>query len=304
VLTVPHASRRALAATPPFDIRRSLAFLETFKPIQGEQDLGDNWLRRAIATPDGRAAVYELREHGGTDAPSLELTVWADDDVVDDVASRVSTFLSLDDDLGPFYAIAADDPKFAPIVEQLRGLHHVKFPSGFEAACWAVLVTRSPLPVARKMKRALTERYGTEVDLDGTNYPVFPTCEQLAGASEDDLVDLTGNRRRASFLKSVVDHWSVADEAWLRSAPWEEAEAWLRQIKGVGEWCASFVLLRGLGRMEQMPLTMKPMIQAAEAVYGRQDAIERVSERYGDWLGYWAFYLRVAEGQRAHLASA
>ncbi len=76
-------------------------------------------------------------------------------------------------------------------------------------------------------------------------------------------------------------------------------EAWLRSIKGIGEWSADFIMVRGLGRMERVPLTEKRLVEAASKVYGlgeelSRDALQRLADKYGQWQGYWAHYLRVA----------
>ncbi len=76
-------------------------------------------------------------------------------------------------------------------------------------------------------------------------------------------------------------------------------EAWPRSIKGIGEWSADFIMVRGLGRMERVPLTEKRLVEAASKVYGlgeelSRDALQRLADKYGQWQGYWAHYLRVA----------
>ncbi len=69
-------------------------------------------------------------------------------------------------------------------------------------------------------------------------------------------------------------------------------------IKGIGEWSATFIMVRGLGRMEYIPLTETRLLEAASKVYGHGKELSReelihLAERYGPWQGYWAHYLRV-----------
>jgi DNA-3-methyladenine glycosylase II len=50
--------------------------------------------------------------------------------------------------------------------------------------------------------------------------------------------------------------------------------------------------------MEQVPLTEKPLIEAASRAYGHGRDLSRadlaqLAERYGPYQGYWAHYLRV-----------
>lgn len=84
------------------------------------------------------------------------------------------------------------------------------------------------------------------------------------------------------------------DEPFLREAPVPEVHRWLLAIDGVGEWSAAFVLFRGLGRIEDMPVT-EPFLRAARPVYGpdaTDDDIRAAAARYGRWAGYWGLYLR------------
>ena len=55
------------------------------------------------------------------------------------IANRLRFFLSLNDDLQPFYRIGLADPPFASVIECLYGLHQPKFLTPFELACWAIL---------------------------------------------------------------------------------------------------------------------------------------------------------------------
>ena len=83
------------------------------------------------------------------------------------------------------------------------------------------------------------------------------------------------------------------DEQWLRTAPFDEVETWLRDIDGIGEWSSAFVLFRGLGRCDRMPFT-KPMERAARDHYGAKSAAElqKICASYGLAQGYWALYTR------------
>jgi DNA-3-methyladenine glycosylase II len=206
-------------------------------------------------------------------------------------------FLSLGDDLRPFYAIGLDDPAFAPIVRRLYGYHQVKFLTPFENACWAVLTQRTPIPIAKTIKRALCQRFGASLEIGGRRYWAFPEATRLAAADPADLLELTGNQRRAEYLQAVAAAFGGADERWLRAAPYAEVESWLRGIKGLGAWSATFVMLRGLGRMEQLPVSEARLGEAASRAYGSvlsDDELAAIAERYGAYRGYWAHYLRVA----------
>jgi DNA-3-methyladenine glycosylase II len=233
--------------------------------------------------------------------PRLDCTLVADEPITDALREamrdRVEFFLSTADDLAPFYAIGRDDPAFAPVIAQLYGYHHVKFLTPFENAAWAILAQRVQMPVARKMRQALMERYGGAQTVNGETYRAFPTAERLATINPDDLLDILPTLRKAPYLYGVARAFDDVDEQWLRAGPYDEVYAWLRAIPGIGEWSATFILIRGLGRMERLS-TEPATLRAAERVYGPRaatwDGVMEIAARYGPYQGYWGHYLRAA----------
>lgn len=295
-----HIAHGALTPTPPFDFEKSLDFLGLFAPMEGEQTLAARALAKAVLV-GGQIVVFEAAAAGSVEQPRLEYRLHSDgpiDDAVRRAAEdRIAFFLSLEDDLRPFYAAGLEDAAFAPLIRRLYGYHQVKFITPFENACWAVLTQRNPIPIAKTIKQALSEHYGASLELGGRRYWAFPDAARLAAADPAELLALAGNPRRAEYLLALAEAFSGADEAWLRCAPYAEVAAWLRAIKGMGPWSVTFVMLRGLGRMEQLPVGEARLGQAAARVYGRALSaaeLEAVAERYGAWKGYWAHYLRVA----------
>jgi DNA-3-methyladenine glycosylase II len=299
MLSLAHSG--VLRPTPPFDFGHALRFLGGFTPTRGEQTLAPALMTKALVLA-GQALIFQVQSSGQTERPRLEYRLWSERPlapaVAEAAADRIAFFLSAADDLGPFYALGRDDPAFAPLVEQLYGYHQVKFLTPFENACWAVLTQRTPMAAAQTMKQALVERFGSTLELEEARYGAFPEAERVAaGAAE--LPALLGHPQKARYLAAVAQAFAGADEGWLRGAPYAEAEAWLRGIDGIGPWSAAFVLLRGLGRMEQIPLGESALSQAAARRYagGRTLSpaqLQRIAEPYGPWRGYWAHYLRIA----------
>lgn len=288
-----------LETIAPFDFAQSLRFLGHFAPTRNEQTLADTTLTKALRVA-GRTVVFQLQASGD---PALDCTVWSESPLThseyEKACDAISSFLSLRDDLKPFYAIARDDPPFASVVEQLYGYHQVRFLTPFENACWAVLTQRTPMNVARALKEKLIEAFGDSLDVDGTRYTAFPDAQTIAGVDRDDLMKLVGNDRRANYLLAVAEAFNSANDQWLRDASSEELLAWLRGIKGIGSWSASFILLRGLGRTDVLPLDEQRLIDAAQQRYGREraanrEAVAALAAPYGGCQGYWAHYLRVA----------
>jgi DNA-3-methyladenine glycosylase II len=285
-------SEHRLPAAAPFDFDLSLRFVAGFSPTAGEQHIGGGRLTKALRV-DGRTVLADVSAApGGEPALDVRLTGADDDSVVEAALDRVRFFLSLDDDLTGFYALA--DDVFEPVVRQLYGYHQVKFSSPWENVVWAILSQRTARRVAVKEKSALVHRIGNEIEHDDAVHRAFPDAEQVAGL--DDLAATIGNERKAGFLQGAARRWLELSETELREAPYDQAKAQLLSLPGIGPWSATFVLIRGLGRMDETPVE-KQLMRAAAGIYGEyvdEDALMRLSERYGPWRGYWAHYLRAA----------
>ena len=290
-----------LNPTPPFDFEKSLNFLGVFMPTKQEQTVSSHTLTKAISI-DEQTIVFQLTSTGTTENPQLEYTLFSAKPITEvlgkALVERMTFFLSLKDDLQPFYRIGREDADFTPIIEILYGYHQVKFLTPFENACWAVLTQRNPMKLAQKTKQALIEKYGNQLEVHGEVYRAFPEPIQIAVADYDEILELIRNDRRVEYLIATARAFSEVDEEFLKSAPDEEVEAWLRNIKGIGEWSATFIMIRGLGRMENVPLTETRLLEASTKVYGHgkelsREELKHLAERYEQWQGYWAHYLRV-----------
>jgi len=285
-----------------FDFAQTLRFVGAFTPATGEQTTDGETLRKAVLI-QGRPVVFTVRSTGSIEQPQLNYTLATAEQISAEVEraalDRIRFYLSLDDDLQPFYAtVRASDPAFEPVMRRLYGFHQVKFLTPFENACWAVLTQRTPMPVARMLKRALVAHYGASLTVDGHEYAAFPEAEGLAAASRDDLTTLLHNERKATYLHAVAEAVASVDEGWLRAGVYEEVREWLLAIDGIGAWSASFVLIRGLGRMEAIATPEKELLAAARSVYGPDTTPEELShlahDIYGENAGYWSYYLRNA----------
>ncbi len=290
-----------LTPTPPFDFAKSLNFLGSFAPMQGEQTLVASILTKAVSL-EGQIVAFQLASVGSIEEPKLEYTLFSNQPMSDVVkrraVDRIGFFLSLYDDIRPFYQLGLADSDFAPVMQELYGYHQVKFLTPFEVACWAVLVQRNPLNMAQRMKQALIEAYGGSITVQGTTYWAFPEAARLVHVNESELLSVVRNARKAEYLVAIIRAFSEVDEHFLRTADYDEVAAWLHSIRGFGEWSVSFVLLRGLGRMEKVPVGEKKIIGATSRLYGHghdltRAEVEKIAEKYGPYKGYWAHYVRV-----------
>lgn len=290
-----------LTPKSPFDFSKSLEFLGEFPPMREDLTLDEQSLTRAVSF-GGQAVVFRIRSTGLIKNPRLKYALFSERPLFagirDAMIDRIGFFLSLFDDLEAFYRLGYGDMDFAPVLQRQYGLHHVKFITPFECASWAILSQRYPMGAAQKVKQAITEKFGTALEVDHRIYRAFPEPFRLVRATAEELMPLVRNKRRVEFLMGVAKSFSEIDERFLRTAKYDEVEAWLSNINGIGQWSSKLIMLRGLGRMERLAVE-KRLVRAASTVYGHgkplaQARFDQLAERYGPWKGYWAYYLRAA----------
>jgi DNA-3-methyladenine glycosylase II len=273
-----------LPATAPFDFAQSLGFLCAFPPTSGEQHTENGALTKAFRS-GGRTVTARITGTGS--GVRCELQGLGPHQETAEIADRIGFYLSLADDLAPFYELGRKDPHFAPVIDQLAGYHQVKFPSPVENLVWAILVQRTPMPAAAAAKRALLDRFGQ---------PAFPDLQQLMTLTEADWAALTGNPRKAGRLHASLHRWAETEETSLRTGPYDEVRDFLLGLPGIGPWSADFILIRGLGRMERISAD-KALVATASRAYGRslsEQDVRAIADGYGPYQGYWGHYLRAA----------
>jgi DNA-3-methyladenine glycosylase II len=292
-----YSKKGTLDAVEPFDFRRSLGFMEGFGPMMGEQSVEGRHVTKAIIV-EGQTVALRLN---GREGAKVDYEVFSprpmSAQTVDSAAKRALFFLSLGDDVRGFYSIAKEnDPKFYPIVEREWGLHHVKFPSFLEIACWALINQRMQRVVALRIKRSLTEKFGDSVEMDGKVYWAFPDRSRLKAATAKGLREVTRNQRVTQRLVSLISSLDELDEDFLLTAPYEKAKERLEKVRGIGEWSSHFILFRGLGRMGRLlPINVRPLVDTIKKVYGPEGkSLEEIEKTYGSWAGYWTLYIRAS----------
>jgi DNA-3-methyladenine glycosylase II len=290
-----HTHLGTIEVITPFDLKRSAIFLEKFRPMKGEQEIQDDTITKAIMIT-GQTIIFRIKETGAGEKPKIGYELFSNEpltmQVAQSAAERISFFLSLQEDIKPFYEIARkEDPKFYPIIKQFNGFHHVKFPSALEAAVWAILAQRGPMQLAKKMKTAFVERFGWSLELDKKKYWAFPDYSRVKNTGAKELHSIIGNQKKAEYLSGLLRGYDKINEKFLLNAEFDQAKKALMEIKGIGEWSATFILSRGLGRMEKLPQNLKTITPEITKIYGAKQSIERISTIYGKWVGYWLLYV-------------
>ncbi len=167
-----------------------------------------------------------------------------------------------------------------------------------------VLTQRTAQRIAGSRKRRLAARYGAPLSVDGTAHVAFPSLDRLTELGPDQLAEYTGNPRQTDYFAAAARGLARLDEEWLYTAPYEEVRAALRGIRGIGEFTASAILLRVLGRPDHVPVEMAQFADVISTLYGPGTPVDAVRARYGPQVGWWSYFAKTALGWRGVPVSA
>jgi len=221
---------------------------------------------------------------------------------VEEARAQVARILSLDHDGTAWEAIGTRDPVLGELQRRLPGLRPVLFHSPYEAAAWAVIVARSGRMQARRVRRAISERYGHTFELDGERMPAFPAAEALleidepiAGITNEKHLRLQGIARAELEGRLDVEH--------LRELGPDAATAELQELRGIGPFSSSLIVLRAVGFTDVLPVEQPQVQRAVERAYElltplTPDEFRELAEPWRPFRTWATVLLRIA-GERA-----
>jgi DNA-3-methyladenine glycosylase II len=284
----------ALDIKTPFSFAQTLAFISRFPPCRDACVLGDATLRSAVAI-DGRAHAFTLREQRG--GIVCEVADGTPSPTRHAIVRHATRLIGADDDVQPLYAAAVGDLAFSELVRELHGLHHVRFPTLADSVVYSILMQRTPMSVAAAYKRKFLGAFGHPIAIDDHTLHVMPALGDVAAIDEADIAAALGHRSKAARIATASRAVERIGETFLRTAPYDEARDALLEISGIGPFAAAAILLRGLGRMDELPW-MPQFERAADALYGGTVDEAAITRRYGRHIGYWSFYVMTGVSRR------
>jgi DNA-3-methyladenine glycosylase II len=278
--------RFTITAEGPFDFGAALRFVE-------------DWPATSALPSDGHALRFAYCAE--SDWLPIGVTVTAAPGGVSVATTRaagpairaeVARILSLDVDGGGFAKLGDVDPVLGELQARNPGLRPVCFWSPWEAACWAVIVQRSSMLIASRLKQRIAERYGAQVDVDGQTYAAFPPPVTLLDAGGLGLPAQKEEWLRG-LARAALD--GLLTTEYLRGLAPEQALAELRELPGVGPFSAGLILIRGAGAPDAFPGDEPRLFAILREAYGLpEDAPPAAYRKLADaWRPYrsWASFL-------------
>jgi DNA-3-methyladenine glycosylase II len=207
---------------------------------------------RAIETSRGPVVARAAQVNPAT----LIVTLDGDPREHKPALALVRRILGIERDVADFSRAAEGIPWLSPLAQRMRGVNPPRYPTLWEACVNAIVFQQISLHAASAIMRRLIRVLGQSVDSGGVAVYAFPAAERFLGA-EDDVLQAAGlSLGKLSTLRRVAEALAAGalEEAVLEQHTSPDAIALLREIKGIGPWTATVILLRGLGRLDVFPM--------------------------------------------------
>jgi DNA-3-methyladenine glycosylase II len=236
--------RFSIEPSGPFNLHAARQFFGGWAAMAGEPDSVlmafpvEGWDGSAVVVVRQSASVVEGNVYS---APELAEAAW----------QQALAALSLDFDGSGFLKVGERDPVIGRLQSEFEQLRPVCFYSPYEAACSFVIGHRLSMAQARTLRTRLAEAHGDAVTVGTETVHAFPRPQVLLEI--DSFGQIAGEKMERVHGIAEAALAGRLDRARLRALAEDEALAELRTLRGVGEFIASGILLRGAGVADAVP---------------------------------------------------
>jgi DNA-3-methyladenine glycosylase II len=216
----------------------------------------------------------------------------------EEVRTYINEWFDLDNDIRPFYALAAKDKLLAPLAKRFHGLRVIGIPDLFEAFAWAVTGQQINLAFAYTLKRRLVEAFGGSMTHEGRKHFIFPDPQVIAGLNISDLMPLQYSERKAEYLITIAQKIASGEVSKdkLLAMSRGEVEQELVSIRGIGKWTAHYVMMKSLRDHSAFPVGDVGLQNAIKHLLGlaakpTPEEVAKLGRKWKGWEAYATFYL-------------
>jgi N-glycosylase/DNA lyase len=274
-----------VADLPPNRIDEDAWTLELTLPVDGKRP-------RTVRVSAGRPGYAKLEVPGRP--PARADLEW--------LRSQVAYVLRLDEDLTPFYEVAANDPDLSWVTSGAGRL--LRSPTVFEDVVKTICTTNCAWSATVRMVSALVESLGEPGPAaDGPYGRTFPTPAAMSRRNSAFYSETVRAGYRGAYLQALARSVASGEldlEAFARASTEElsdeELSARLLALPGVGPYAAAHVMML-LGRYTPLVLdswTRPKYLKVSGARSAKDTTIERRFRRYGEYAGlaFWLYLTR------------
>jgi AraC family transcriptional regulator of adaptative response / DNA-3-methyladenine glycosylase II len=158
------------------------------------------------------------------------------------------------------------------------GLRIPLTPTLFESLAWAIIGQQINLAFATSLRRSLIEIAGQPVP-GASGMRLHPDADAVAALKPTDLTSQRFSRSKAAYLIDAARLIASGDLdlAALADGSVRQAENRLLAIRGLGPWTSNYIMLRGFGFGDAVPVGDSALATALQRFFGldaRPDARE------------------------------
>lgn len=247
---------------------------------------------------EGHPSLVQVKENKG----KLEITILKgpiSKSVLEKVADYVIAWFDLDRDLKPFYHLLGQNKQFIYMRKKYYGLRLMGIPDLFEALCWCVIGQQINLTFAHRLKRQLVEKYGTFITYNTRRHYFFPAPEILADLKKEDLKKLQFSRQKAEYIIGIAKDFAdgkITKQSLGNLDSCQQMLDRLKEIRGVGDWTANYVLMKTLKQMNCITYGDTGLHSAVSSILKldrkpKRDELHSLFEPFSGWESYLVIYL-------------
>ncbi|MEX2611572.1 MAG: Ada metal-binding domain-containing protein [Gemmatimonadota bacterium] len=185
-------------------------------------------------------------------------------------AHRVSLrVLGLAHDPAAFERRGRTVPEIARLTAAHRGLRQPRTARVFEALVWSIVGQQVNLTFAAALRSTLIRLSGDDA---GAGLRAHPTPAAVAALDYADLTAHRFSRRKAEYLidaARAVLSGALPLEA-MPEGPASTAERTLLDVRGIGPWSAHYVMMRGCGFPDCVPVGDTGLTEALRLFHGME----------------------------------
>ena len=214
------------------------------------------------------------------------------------IVDFVKEWFDIERDLMDFYRLLSEDNELAYMNLDYNGLRLLGIPNLFEALCWSIIGQQINLAFAYKLKRKMTEAFGTKLTYENNDYYLFPSSEIVATLQVTDLLPMQFSNRKAEYLIEIAKQFVSGNisKSKLEQMTTTEAISTLVSIRGIGEWTANYALMKSLKRLDCVTYGDVGLYNALFALKGfpkrpTREQLDQFFEKFRNWEAYMVFYL-------------
>jgi len=247
---------------------------------------------------NAQAVLFRLREMKNRSLQVEVLNTACTPEIRTALEAYIREWFDLDTDMKPFYSMATRDKHLKELVKQYRGYRIVGHPDLFESLVWAVMGQQINLSFAYTLKQRFVEKFGGRVTVDDRTHYLFPDPGTVSKLRSDDLLPLQFSRQKSNYTIGIAEAFASGDlsKEKLRGLSLREAKEMLMQIKGIGNWTASYALMKTFHFPDAFPLEDAGLHNALkyQLKLDRKPTlaeVARVFKKYKGWEAYATLYL-------------